>query len=227
MPQKTKLIIFDIDGTLIDSVSGYHEVIEKAMNAIGILSVDTNFNALLHHTDSYALKYNYEKFFSKSMPIALLDDFEKHIVTYLKEQPKTTAILGAKDLLKDLEISEYVIAFATGSLPESAIFKMTQAGLPIEKNLLATSKTSFSREGFVLEAIEKAKLHYNVAQFDQIISVGDGLWDLKTAQNLNLDFIGIGQANKAIMLANGMQHWFENFKLFQVPIFKTLNVPSP
>ncbi|MGB0897096.1 MAG: HAD family hydrolase [Flavobacteriaceae bacterium] len=218
--QKTKLIIFDIDGTLIDSVSGYHEVIVKAMHSVGICDVDTNFNALKHHTDSYALKYNYEKFFSKSMPLALLDDFENQIVRYLKSQPKTTAISGAKDLLEALELSEYAIAFATGSLPESAIYKMKSAGLPMNINVLSTSKTSFSREGFVLEAIEKAKSHYSVADFDQIISVGDGLWDLKTAQNLHLDFIGIGAANKAIMLANGMQHWFEHFESFQVPVFE-------
>lgn len=226
MQQKTKLIIFDIDGTLIDSVSGYHEVIVKAMNALGISNVDTNFNALEHHTDSYALKFNYENFFSKELPLSLLDDFENNIVTNLEEQPKTTAILGAKELLKDLEISEYAIAFATGSLPESAIYKMSSAGLPMNVSVLATSKTSFSREGFVLDAIEKSKSHYNVSHFSQVISVGDGLWDLKTAQNLNLDFIGIGQANKGIMLANGMQYWFENFELFQVPVFKTINIPS-
>jgi phosphoglycolate phosphatase-like HAD superfamily hydrolase len=223
---KTKLIIFDIDGTLIDSVSGYHEVIVKAMNAVGISNVDTNFNALEHHTDSYALKYNFENFFSKDMPLSLLDEFENHIVTYLKEQPKTTAILGVKELLKNLELSEYAVAFATGSLPKSAIYKMKSAGLPMNVTVLATSKTSFSREGFVLEAIENAKQHYKVTDFEQIISVGDGLWDLKTAQNLNLDFIGIGLANKDVMTANGMQYWFENLELFQVPVFKTINVSS-
>lgn len=227
MMQKTKLIIFDIDGTLIDSVSGYHEVIVKAMNALGITTVDTNFNALLHHTDSYALKYNYENFFSKELPLSLLDEFENHIVTYLKDRPKTTAILGAKKLLECLESTEYAIAFATGSLPESAIYKMASAGLSIEPAILATSKTSFNREGFVLDAIEKAKKHYNVSSFDQIISVGDGLWDLKTAQNLGLEFIGIGKANKGVMTANGMKHWFENFEAFEVPVFEIINIPAP
>ena len=44
--KKTKLIVFDIDGTLIDSVLGYHEIIIKAMHDLGIDSIDTNFNAL-------------------------------------------------------------------------------------------------------------------------------------------------------------------------------------
>ena len=217
--KKTKLLIFDIDGTLIDSVSGYHEVIINAMTDLGIAEVDPDFNALKHHTDSYALKYNYENFFKKDLPLDVLNDFEKLIVFYLKQQPKTIAIKGVAEVLTQLENSAYAIAFATGSLPESAIFKMNSAGLPMETSLLATSKTSFSREGFVTEAIQKAKDFYNVAEFEEIISVGDGIWDLKTAQNLNLEFIGIGTKNKALMQTNGMEHWFKDFSEFEVPVF--------
>lgn len=215
--KKKKLLIFDIDGTLIDSVSGYHEVIVNAMSDMGIAEIDTNFNALKHHTDSYALKYNYESFFKKELPVTLLNNFENLIVKYLQSQPKTIAIKGVSEVLIHLENSEYAFAFATGSLPESAILKMNSAGLEMDAALLATSKTSYSREGFVLEAIEKAKSYYNVTDFEQIISVGDGIWDLKTAQNLNLEFIGIGAKNKALMQANGMQYWFEDFTNFEIP----------
>ena len=224
--KKTKLLIFDIDGTLIDSVSGYHEVIINAMTDLGIEEIDRNFNTLKHHTDSYALKYNYENFFNKELPVSLLNNFEILILKYLKQQPRTIAINGVAKVLSKLKDSEYAIAFATGSLPESAILKMNSAGLEMDAAVLATSKTSFSREGFVLEAIEKAKNYYDVSEFEQIISVGDGIWDLKTAQNLNLEFIGIGAKNKAVMGANGMQHWFEDFTDFIVPLFKKISIPS-
>ena len=227
MIKKTKLLIFDIDGTLIDSVSGYHEVIINAMSGLGITEIDTNFNRLKHHTDSYALKYNYENFFKKELPLDLLNDFEKLIVSYLKQQPKTIPIKGVSVALSQLEDSEYAIAFATGSLPESAIYKMNSAGLPMESSLLATSKTSFSREGFVTDAIQKAKNFYKATDFEEIIAVGDGIWDLTTAQNLNLEFIGIGVKNKIVMETNGMKHWFEDFSSFQVPEFKKIRVPSP
>lgn len=217
---KTKLIIFDIDGTLIDSVSGYHEVIINAMTDMGIAKIDTNFNELAHHTDSYALKYNYENFYKKELPEALLNQFEDLIVKHLRQQTKTTAIKGVDNILSQLVNSEYAVAFATGSLPKSAILKMSEAGLNMDVEVLATSKTSFSREGFVLEAIEKAKTYYNVTNFEHVISVGDGIWDLKTAQNLNLDFIGIGVKNKTVMQENGMQHWFKDFTSFKIPVVK-------
>lgn len=221
MMPKTKLIIFDIDGTLIDSVKGYHEVICKAMNALGILKVDTNFDALTHHTDSFALKYNYENFFKQPMPKSLLDQFETQIVYYLKlQKQQTKAIKGAKNMLESLSNSGFAIAFATGSLPAAAIYKMQQANLPINPQVLTTSKTSFTRDGFVQEAITQAKNFYKIADFEQIIAVGDGVWDLQTAQNLKLEFIGIGTKHKKAMLANGMQHWHENFETFTVPTLK-------
>jgi len=119
--------------------------------------------------------------------------------------------------LSELENSEYAIAFATGSLPKSAIYKMKSAGLEMDAAVLATSKTSFSREGFVTEAIQKAKDFYRVTKFEEIIAVGDGIWDLKTAQNLRLEFIGIGAKNKVVMEANGMNCWFEDFTQFNLP----------
>lgn len=103
MMPKTKLIIFDIDGTLIDSVKGYHKVICSAMKALGILKIDSDFDKLTHHTDSFALKYNYENFFKQPMPRSLLDEFEAQIAYYLKlQKQQAKAIKGAKKMLENL-----------------------------------------------------------------------------------------------------------------------------
>ena len=218
--KKSKLIVFDIDGTLVDSVAGYHQVIINAMTDMGLTTIDPNFNVLKHHTDSYALKFNYEKNFTADFSMDLLDRFEDLIVQYLLKQPETKPIKGANEFILQLQDTEYGVAFATGSLPESALLKMNQAGVWIDEALLATSKTSLSREGFVLEAIERAKKYYQTTTFDQVISVGDGIWDLKTAQNLNLEFVGIGHKNKSILEENGMVNWIEDFSANQVSQIK-------
>lgn len=219
MNPKNTLIIFDIDGTLVESVSTYHRVVVQALNALGIKEIDTNFNALLHHTDSYALKYNYENYFGKTLPTELIDRFEDLLFEYLKQFPKTEAILGAKNIVDQLKHLGYAIAFATGSLPKTALLKLQDAEIWHDERVLSTSKNSFSREGFVLEAIDNAKTFYNTKSFETIIAMGDGIWDLKTAQSLNLNFIGIGKKNKAEMTKLGMTHWFEHFEDFELPNF--------
>ena len=39
-----KLVIFDIDGTLTDSVSLYHKVVGECLNLMGIKNVDMDFS---------------------------------------------------------------------------------------------------------------------------------------------------------------------------------------
>lgn len=216
MKQSKKLYIFDIDGTLTDSVTLYHQVIIDTLNEIGIHKIDTNFNAYLHHTDSYALKLNYEQYFNKPFDSSLIDKFDQMLANQFLKHSKISEINGALKVINFLKDSKNYFCFATGSLPQPAKLKLEQCNIWYSDDLLATSKTSYNREGFVLDAIEKSKRYYNCNNFDEIISVGDGIWDLKTAQNLDLDFIGIGLNNKDLLQQNGCEIWFEDMEEFHL-----------
>ena len=106
--------------------------------------------------------------------------------------------------------ANYAVAFATGSLPKPAKLKLDQCNIWYDEFLILTSLISFDRETFVLKAIENAKEYFNVDRFDQIYSVGDGLWDLETAKSLELKFIGIGPAHKEQLLKNGCKIHFDD-----------------
>ena len=41
----------------------------------------------------------------------------------------------------------------------------------------------------------KSKNYFQVTTFENIISVGDGVWDVKTAKNLGIYFLGIRDKN--------------------------------
>ena len=109
-------------------------------------------------------------------------------------------------------------AYGTGAFPKATRIKMQDADVPFIPEVLATSMTSISREGFVKQAISASKKYYNTTHFDQIIAVGDGLWDLKAAQKVGVDFLGIGQKNKDVLIKNGCTHWVEDFKNFLVTL---------
>jgi len=173
------LYIFDIDGTLTDSIPTYIKAITQVLSDIGLTDIDTDYDNYLHHTDRYALAYNYET-------------------------------------LLTLQKNNIPFAYGTGAFPKATIVKMNQAKLPLIKEVLATSMHSMTREGFVKQAIDKAKTYYNQIGFQRVIAVGDGLWDLRAAQNVGIEFIGVGLKNKQALLDAGCELWIEDLTDFPI-----------
>jgi phosphoglycolate phosphatase-like HAD superfamily hydrolase len=53
---------------------------------------------------------------------------------------------------------------------------------------------------------------YPLGSFGKIVSIGDGLWDVRTARRLNFTFLGVGCGKSAAMLHQaGAKHVIENF----------------
>jgi len=210
------LYIFDIDGTLTDSIPTYLKVITQILKDIGLKDIDTDYDNYIHHTDLYALEYNYERNFGKKPPSNLKYELDELLVQGLLNEPPVAEIPGARDTLIALQKRGIPFAYGTGALPKATAVKMNQTQMPFIEEVLATSVNSISRVGFVKEAIEKAKSYYKKDSFNRIITVGDGVWDLKAAQELQLDFIGVGLKNKEAMLDLGCKVWVEDLKHFPI-----------
>ena len=173
--------------------------------------MDTNFGEYLHHTDSYISKTIYEKELWQTFTEQIKAQFEKLLANKMADKT-IEEVTGASLFLKELRKNPSVaICFATGSLRRPAIQKLQAIGVDFEDQLLVASDRLSKRESIVKMAITEAQKFYKVESFDRVISVGDGLWDLKTAQSLGLEFVGIGLKNKAALLENGCLKWFENF----------------
>ena len=112
--------------------------------------------------------------------------------------------------------TDFGVCYATGSLRRPAEFKLKSIGIKFKENQLVASDNIHEREKIVSTAIENASEIYNVKKFGRIISVGDGLWDLITAKNLGLEFIGIGFKNKELLIENGAKFVYENLTKFDV-----------
>jgi phosphoglycolate phosphatase-like HAD superfamily hydrolase len=196
------LVIFDIDGTLIDSskIDGFC-YIQSIKDEFGIISISEDWSIYKSATDSMIFEEIFMNSFGKK---PAEDDIKKHIkrfVSLLDEysigENNIKEISGANNILNTLrEREDWKIAIATGGWSESAQLKLKKANIDFQNFPFSTATDRKLREEIVSYCIEQSKKYYHVDRFEKIISVGDALWDLKTAHKLQLNFIGIDENNK-------------------------------
>jgi phosphoglycolate phosphatase-like HAD superfamily hydrolase len=107
-------------------------------------------------------------------------------------------VAGAGDLLRKLTgHSDYVVSLATGGWKVSAYFKLTQARLQVEGIPAAFADDGLAREKIMEASLQRAGLRHGRSGFASVIYVGDGVWDLKAANKLGFQFVGIGSGERA------------------------------
>lgn len=177
------LAIFDIDGTLIDSNAVDNACFLASLEA----SAETVWSDYPHHTDR-GLTHEFLRR-SWSREPAESDIAQRRTIFIDALRARVTAleeIRGARAFIEFLRERGWEIALATGAWSESALLKLKAAGLPSSLPL-ACCDVWTSREEIVLGAIAGRTC-------DRIVVFGDGWWDVRTARNLKLPFIGVGDA---------------------------------
>ena len=99
---------------------------------------------------------------------------------------------------------QWAMAIATGGWEGSALFKLRCAGIGLEGVALATSDDAVARTGIVAKALERAARINPGNEFERIVSVGDGSWDVRAARDLGLAFVGIGSRER--LTGSGARH---------------------
>ncbi|WP_299677611.1 HAD family hydrolase [uncultured Tenacibaculum sp.] len=215
--KKKNLIVFDIDDTLTSSEKKHTDSLLFAMDNMGIKNVDTDWRNYANATDSYIVKKNFERVFQKDFSLELLEDFEKVMTDHFVTYPDSKEVLGAKKIVDFFEKeTNYGVCFATGSLFQPALLKLEQAGIIFSQDVLETSNQIYTREGIVSSAIDKAKKYYDVTDFDHVISFGDGLWDVTTAENLGLHFVGVNKRNVEDFKKQNVLYHIEDWTSFDL-----------
>ena len=212
---RSNLIVFDIDGTLTDTVPLHKEAFVKALTQMGLAEIDTNFNAYRHHTDYHIAKAIYEKATGAPFDEVQQSAFGALLSGFI-EQATFGEISGAKNMIAAIEANnDFGICYATGSLRRPAVFKLQHIGIAFDPVQLVASDGIEERERIVDLAIQQAQAFYGQQGFDRIISVGDGLWDLQTARNLGLQFAGVGALHQALLASHGATIHFTDWQQFQ------------
>ena len=223
-----KLAIFDIDGTLTETNEVDDKCFVRAFAASHqITDIETDWTKYAHVTDSGLVSEIFNQRLGRSPNEEDFLTFKSCFIENLNEsasKDKTlfAEVLDAKAMLEKLRLEkDWAIALATGSFYDSAKLKLEKAKIDVKDFPIGTADDAVSREKILQTATEKSLEKNGLKKFEKIVSIGDGVWDVRAAKNLSLDFIGIASGKRAEALREEGANYiikdfrdYENFLLY-------------
>ena len=210
-----KLHLFDLDGTLLDSVKADDACFIQAFYDLYEIDLSqANWNEFTHVTDSGLFQEIFEKGRGRSPLAEELAAFKDLFFQLLaKRSAQFRAIPGALAYLQFLEKTEgQALAFATGGWRHTALLKTHSVGFALENYVLKTADDHISRTDIMRAAMEAALAQNQLDFFREVVYYGDGLWDLRATNDLGLDFIGVDHHQKGELASAGVQTVIRDFR---------------
>ncbi len=214
-----KLVMFDMDGTLTDSVSlddnCYVQAVEQAL---GLTNIVTDWESYPHASSNGCLMEILraarghgptpeEDRAVQHKLVALMHDMAE------RRNKRTVEIAGAAASVQAVLDAGHAVAIASGDWQLTAHHKLRSARIPFEKLPSAYCDVSHVRTEIMQTALVRARAHYDVMEFDRIVYVGDGAWDVKACRELSWPLIGIGREAQALRLRTlGVSHVLPHYK---------------
>lgn len=178
-----KVVIFDMDGTLLDSSLTIVNAINFVRSKIGLIALDNNIileNINNPHIKSSQFYYGTESFTPKQ---------EEWFSEYYSKNHEHEIRLyhGIENLLILLKLDGYRLAVATNAYRVSAIESLKHLNIYDKFDIVACA-----------DDVSKPKPHpqmlYNILKklklnIDEAIFVGDGERDLLASQKANIDYL--------------------------------------
>ena len=194
-----KLVVFDLDGTLLDTTKSLNECMNEALKINGFNPISLNQTRAYVGNGAYvfALKAcNNEEKASKVLEsfMSIYQNYPTNVVPPFKRIPELL------QKLKDNGIKTAVFSnkphLATVNLCESVFGKHTFDLLLGHKEGAPTKPNPFG----LLQIID----YFDLSK-EEVILIGDGETDAQTAMNAGIDFIGAlwGLRDKQILKENG------------------------
>jgi phosphoglycolate phosphatase-like HAD superfamily hydrolase len=104
---------------------------------------------------------------------------------------------GAREFIGRLIDGGYAVSLASGGWKDSALLKLATAELHFDGMPAAFADDALSRAEIMQCSYRRACAVHGVGKFDDVIYVGDGVWDAKASRLLGYKFIGVGAGDRA------------------------------
>lgn len=186
------LILFDINGTLIERDRRTDLPIEEAMNALlnvenALEDVDTAARSDKDVFMEVLSKQNLP--FTEALFDQLLTLYHEKLEVY-KSSDVWRANVDAVSFVKALSEKDVHLALITGELSIGAKYKLEKIGLFSYFPVGGFGEDGLKRFDIATAAVKKAEKHYGKT-FDRLCVVGDTLLDIQTARHIGAKAIAI------------------------------------
>ena len=215
MASGAKLAVFDLDGTLADTLRADHRCfVEAFLLEHGIDFTDDDWATYPSTTDSGIAPEVIERYFGRP---ALAEEVERHkrrFIALLAEVGETEPegfreVGGASELLSELEARpDWHAVVATGSWRDSALLKLRLAGLDRFDLPLASADDARAREEIVAHGVGLAAAR---GPFNGTVLIGDKPWDLAAAWHFGFGFVGVGGGRERLE-RRGAERVFDDWR---------------
>lgn len=192
-----QLVIFDIDGTLIDSTEYDAMLFKQAIREVLDIEIGDDWSSYRNVTDGGILDevlencgIVYDRNLIHDKVKQLFFDLNER---YLAERPQALReVPGAKSFIDRLKGVETVtVAIATGGWEDTARMKLNGVGIETSDLILASSSDAHSRTEIIKLAEKRALAGEDMARKTYF---GDGIWDKYACEALDYEFIAIGDS---------------------------------
>jgi phosphoglycolate phosphatase-like HAD superfamily hydrolase len=189
------LVMFDIDGTLVDSAGFDGELYAAAVRDELGLPVNRNWDVYEHVSDSGVLEQLVREAGRGGEHAELAARVQRRFVAavrdYLARNSRLVReIAGAKRLVaRLLELPEVRVAVATGGWAETARLKLAHIGIDVDRVGFASSSDAPARVDIMRAAASRA---LPSGGFARATYFGDGPWDRRASAEIGYDFVAVG-----------------------------------
>lgn len=186
-------VIFDIDGTLLQSASVDDALYRASVTAVlgsvrfrpslSDYEFVTDSGILLQVLDDNSLELN------PGQELAIKAHFVEALSSHIGENGPFKEVPGAKKMLDSFHASDvHSVAIATGGWLDTALLKLESANFDLSQFPLATSDDSFERTEIMQLALSRLG-----SEFHSITYYGDGPWDRDACLALGWNFVAVGK----------------------------------
>jgi phosphoglycolate phosphatase-like HAD superfamily hydrolase len=193
------LIMFDIDGTLVDSFEFDEECYFEAVESVLGIEISPDWDDYEHATDAGVLNELIDRFKIPGDKIQIQHNVKYVFIDLVTEYigrnlGNICEINGAGRFVQYLRNQENCrVAIATGGWEETAKLKLEAAGIDIAGCAFASSSDCVSR----IDIMRTAELRASSGSpFISKTYFGDASWDKKASEALNYRFFLVGNRIK-------------------------------